>query len=48
MAMLGAQRKEKELRLYQEAMDIPTAQDAVGVTKSRLLVSVRTAFSFAH
>jgi hypothetical protein len=24
MAMLGAQRKEKELRLYQETMDIPT------------------------
>jgi len=24
MAMLGAQRKEKELRLYQEAIDIPT------------------------
>jgi ribonuclease HI len=24
MAMLGAQRKEKELRLYQEKMDVPT------------------------
>jgi len=24
MAMLGAQRKEKELRLYQEKIDIPT------------------------
>jgi ribonuclease HI len=24
MAMLGAQRKEKELRLYQETMDVPT------------------------
>ena len=24
MAMVGAQRKEKELRLYQEKMDIPT------------------------
>jgi hypothetical protein len=24
MAMLGAQRKEKELRLYQETMDIAT------------------------
>jgi hypothetical protein len=23
MAMLGAQRKEKELRLYREEMDIP-------------------------
>ena len=24
MAMLGAQRKEEELRLYREEMDIPT------------------------
>ena len=24
MVLLGAQRKEKELRLYQETMDIPT------------------------
>ena len=24
MAMLAAQRKEKELRLYQETMDVPT------------------------
>jgi hypothetical protein len=24
MAMLGAQRKEKKLRLYRETMDIPT------------------------
>ena len=36
MAMLGVQRKEKELRPYQEKMDIPTRLKKLFVAPSAL------------